>query len=193
MREDIAYTDAWNLEGYRRTTSGPDIYVVLTSGRTLIDLHGYRESMLSRVDLPFRVEYDRPIQFTSDVDETWYLYIHRLDDGVVILGARIEIIPPNVNERFVENAARFGRTVADAAKLPERAIDEAFDFAVIDATGTLRRAIGGIPLKTAAPEIPDRAAFVPLLHFDGDLFASFVQPVMSRSGQKVGVIRVLTT
>ena len=50
--------------------------------------------------------------------------------------------PPNVNERFVETAARFGSRVADATKLPERTVDEAFDFAVIDAKGTLRWAIG---------------------------------------------------
>jgi hypothetical protein len=29
MKEDLAYTDSWNLQGYRRTTSGPDIYLVV--------------------------------------------------------------------------------------------------------------------------------------------------------------------
>jgi hypothetical protein len=190
MREDLAYTDAWHLEGYRRTTTGPDVYVVLTSDGTLIDLHGYLKGMLARVSLPFGVEYDRPFRFTSDVAETWNLYVHPLNDGIVILGARTEISPPNVNERFVASAARFGRNVADAANVPERAIDEAFDVAIIDARGMLRWAIGGIPLKTAAPNIPDRPLFVPLLRADGDLFAPFIEPVTSRSGQKVGFIRV---
>jgi hypothetical protein len=99
MREDLAYTDAWHLEGYRRTTTGPDIYVVLTSDGTLIDLHGYLEGMLPRVFLPFGVEYDRPFRFTSDVAETWNLYVHSLSNGMVILGARSEISPPNVNAR----------------------------------------------------------------------------------------------
>jgi hypothetical protein len=78
MREDIAYTDGWNLEGYRRTTTGADIYTVLTSGGTVIDLQGYREGMLSRVSLPFHAEYDKALRFTSEVGETWNIYIHEL-------------------------------------------------------------------------------------------------------------------
>ena len=41
MREDIAFEDAWNLQGYRRTTEGPDIYVVVTKTGTVVDIHGY--------------------------------------------------------------------------------------------------------------------------------------------------------
>jgi hypothetical protein len=122
--ENIAYTEAWNLEGYRRTTSGPDIYVIETFNGTLIDLGGYEDGMLAHVSLPFRVEYDRPFSFESDVGETWNLYVHRLSDGVVVLGVRNDMAPPNVNERFVEAAARFGRDVSDATELPERAVDE---------------------------------------------------------------------
>jgi hypothetical protein len=190
MREDIAFSDAWSLEGYRRITSGPDIYLILTSKGTIIDVHGYQEGMLSRVSLPFGFDYDLPFQFTSDVGEKWNLYVHRLSDGIVILGARDDVTPPNINERFTRNVARFGSSVKDAAKTPERAIDEAFDFAVIDNGGALRWAIGGIPLKTSAPEIPNNAILAPLRHFGGNLYSAFVEPVTSESGQKVGVIRV---
>jgi hypothetical protein len=41
MLEDIAFEDAWNLQGYRRTTEGPDIYVVVTKTGTVVDTHGY--------------------------------------------------------------------------------------------------------------------------------------------------------
>jgi hypothetical protein len=190
MREDIAFSDAWNLEGYRRISSGPDIYVLLTSNGTLIDFHGYQQGMLSRVSFPFRFEYQRPFQFSSEVGEKWNLYVHRLSDGLVILGAREEISPPDINERFAKNAARFGSSVGEATKTPERAIDEVFDFAVLDSVGDVRWGMGGIPLKTAAPEIPDRATLAPVRHFSGSLYSSFVEPVTSKSGQTVGVIRV---
>src|SRR5216684_4385705 len=54
----------------------------------------------------------------------------------------------------------------------------------------VRWGMGGIPLKTTAPEIPDRATLAPVQHFNGNLYSWFVEPVTSKSGQKVGVIRV---
>jgi hypothetical protein len=51
-------------------------------------------------------------------------------------------------------------------------------------------ALEGYRFKTTAPEIPDGPVFVPLVRASGDLFASLIEPVTSRSGQKVGVIRV---
>ncbi|HKN00574.1 MAG TPA: ATP-binding protein [Candidatus Binataceae bacterium] len=189
LRDDIAFSDAWNLEGYRRITSAPEIYFVLTSNGTLVDLHGY-QGMLPKVSFPFRFEYDRPFQFTSDIGEKWNLYVHRLRDGLVILGVREAMTPPNINERFAKSAARFGSSAADATKTPERAIDEAFDFAIIDSDGTLRWGISGIPLKTAAPNIPDRAMLTPVQLLNGNLYSSFIEPVTSKSGQKVGLIRV---
>jgi len=189
LRNDIAFSDGWNLEGYRRITSAPEIYFVLTSNGTLVDFHGYK-GMLPKVSFPFRFEYDRPFQFTSDVGEMWNLYVHRLSDGLVILGVRDAMTPPNVNERFAKSAARFGGSAADALRTSERAIDEAFDFAIIDSDGTLRWGITGIPLKTAAPDIPDLAKLAPVQLLNGNLYSSFIEPVTSKSGQKVGLIRV---
>lgn len=190
MKEDIAYTDSWNLQGYRRTTSGPDIYLVVSEDGTLIDSHGYLPGMVARVSEPFGVEYDRPFRFKSEVGETWNLYVHKLTDGLVILGARAEITPGDIAARFTANADRFGRSVSDALATPERAIDEAFDCAVIDARGTLRWAIGGIPLKSAIPEIPDRSTLIPARQIGDSYYSIFLQPVKSRSGRKVGIISV---
>ena len=58
---------------------------------TLIDTHGYLRGMVSQVSLPFAFEYDHPVRFLSDVGEDWNLYVHKLRDGVVVLGARKEI------------------------------------------------------------------------------------------------------
>ena len=189
LRDDLAFSDSWNLEGYRRITSAPEIYLVLTSEGTLIDFHGH-QGVLPKVSLPFQFEYDHPFQFTSDVGEKWNLYVHQLTDGLVILGVRDAMTPPNLSERFAKSAARFGASTADATTTPERAIDEAFDFAIIDNHGTLLWGISGIPLKTAAPIIPDRAMIAPLQFLSGDLYSSFIEPVTSKSGQRVGLIRV---
>jgi schlafen family protein len=189
MKQDIAFNDSWNLEGYRRTSTGANIYVVLAENGTLIDTEGYLKGMVDHVSMPFRFEYERPFQVASDIGEVWNLYVHRLNDGLVILGARVRTAPPDVAQRFVPSATRFGNKVGDALGTPERAIDEAFDYAVIDAGGNLRWAIGGIPLKTAPPEIPDHATPTPVWDIDGSLYSGFIEPVTSKSGRKVGVIR----
>ena len=59
MRDQIAFSETWNLQGYRRTTEGPDIYILMAKNGTLIDTHGYLRGMLSQVSLPVRFEYDR--------------------------------------------------------------------------------------------------------------------------------------
>jgi|HubBroStandDraft_5_1064220.scaffolds.fasta_scaffold296248_1 hypothetical protein len=76
MKQDIAFTDSWNLQGYRRTSTGADIYVVLADNGTLIDTGGYLKGMVSHVSMPFRFEYERPFQVASDIGEIWSLYVH---------------------------------------------------------------------------------------------------------------------
>src|ERR1700680_630663 len=49
MKQDIAFNDSWNLEGYRRTSTGADIYVVLAENGTLVDTGGYLKGMVSHV------------------------------------------------------------------------------------------------------------------------------------------------
>src|SRR6516165_4734356 len=181
LRDAIAFEDAWNLQGYRRSTEGPDTYFILTATGTVVDTHGYLFAMLGQVSLPFRFEFERPLKFSSEVGEAWTLFVHKLRDGMVILGVRAEVTPENLQERFSVNASRFGSTVADAADTRERAIDESFDWAVIDLNGNVRWAIGGIPMKSSVPEIPDDPALLSARQIGTGYYASFVQPVKSRS------------
>jgi hypothetical protein len=149
MKKDIAFNDSWNLEGYHRTSTAAPNYLVLAENGTLVDTEGFLKGMVTHVSMPFRFEYGRPFRVASDVGEVWSLYVQRLNDGLVILGAREGTAPADTAQRFVTSAARFGNKLGDALNTPERSIDEAFDYAVIDSSGNLRRAFGGIPLKTA--------------------------------------------
>jgi hypothetical protein len=108
----------------------------------------------------------------------------------VILGVRAETAPENLQERFTANALRFGTNVANAVNTPERAIDESFDWAIIDSNRMVRWAIGGIPMKSAVPEIPDNPVLMPAHQIGTGYYSTFVEPVKSRSSGKVGVISV---
>jgi hypothetical protein len=191
MRESISFTDTWHLEGYRRTTEGPDIYLMMSKSGTLIDTHGYLpEMMLSQVSLPLPFDFDRPIRVSSDLNEAWNLYVHKLNDGFVVLGVRDEITPAHVEDQFAAAAAHFGNSVADALRVPERAINEGFDYAVVDAEGSLRWAIGGIPLKASAPSIPFKPILGPVQESAGKLYIALTDPIVLQSGRTIGLIKV---
>jgi hypothetical protein len=194
LRDQIAFANAWNLEPYRRTSEGPDTYIVVASNGTLIDVAGYFLGMLlSNVSLPpgIRDNPNRVVPFVSDVGERWNLYLHPLSDrGIVILGVRSEVALENLEQLFAQNAARFGTTIGEALHTPERAIHESVEYAIIDANGVLRWAIGGIPLKAAVADIPDHSTLVPVRHVAEKVYSTFLDPIVSQSGMRVGLISV---
>jgi hypothetical protein len=114
MRDDIVSTDPWNLEGYRNSTSGPDTYIVVAANGTLIDTHGFQSKMLSIASVPFPHKVDQLVKYTSDIEENWNLYVHKLTDGFLILGVLDQDAPAHLEERFAETSARFGFSVASA-------------------------------------------------------------------------------
>ncbi len=194
LRDQIAFQDTWNLQGYRRTSEAPENYLVMERNGTLIDTHPDTTvglpGMILHVSLPFAVEYDSPIHYMSDVGEDWSLYVHKLRDGLVVLGVRKEEIPKDMNRRFALNAALFGTSVEEAKETPERKIDEAFDYAIIDKDGILVSVMGGIPLKTPPPAMPTAATLASIRQLDGEKYAVYLDPIVSRSGSEVGLISV---
>jgi len=78
----------------------------------------------------------------------------------------------------------------EASRTPERAIHEAFDFAVIDAEGNLLRAMGGIPMKVLPPDIPPKPKLVPVRRIEDKIYAAFLEPIESKSGSAVGLVSV---
>src|ERR1039458_8290880 len=57
---------------------------------------------------------------TSEVGEEWLFNVHRLTDGMAIVGARSGGLPANVERRIEADAKRFGGSVAEALRVKER-------------------------------------------------------------------------
>ncbi len=70
--------------------------------------------MTARVSVPFEIDYDRPFRKTSEVGEEWLFCVRKLKDGMVILGARTDGLPGDVEGRIEADAKRFGGSVAEA-------------------------------------------------------------------------------
>jgi hypothetical protein len=157
LKEDIAFRSSWDLTGYRRTSQvKADVFVVLSGTGTVIDAVGYVQGMITKVSFPFSFDFDHPFRARSDVGEGWLFCVHKLEDGIAILGARDDGLPADAEQRIQRNSSRFGNTLADAMRVKERSIDLLFDYAVIDANGVLRRTIEEIPVKATAPEEPPK-------------------------------------
>jgi hypothetical protein len=186
--KSIAFEDHWNLQGYRRS-GGPDDYLLMAQNGTVIDAEGdYIREMNLHVSLPFALEYDHPISFLSDVGEDWNMYVHKLSDGIVVIGVRKDETPEGISERFASSAAQFGASVDEAMRTSDRKIDEAFDFAIIDNNQILLRAYGGIPLKISSIAMSASMTFA-RVHLDkGETQDVFLEPVKSKSGSVVGFI-----
>lgn len=189
VREAIAFRDKWDLEGYRRTTEVvAGTYFIVTPAGTLIDIIGHPEDLLGRVSLPFHFDYGRSFRAISDVGEDWVMYVHKLTDGMAVLGVRVTVLPEDLERRFKSGAALFGNTIAEASRVPERKIDEALDYGVIDANGIVRSAVGGIPFETTPPQIPNSPIFSPARQVGDRLYAALIDPIVSRTGRPVGMI-----
>jgi hypothetical protein len=188
MCESIAFEDHWNLQGYRRT-EGPNDYLLMAQNGTLIDTDGeYIREINLHVSPPFALVYDHRVSYLSDVGEDWNLYVHKLNDGIVVLGVRRDETPEGINERFASSAAQFGASVEEATRTSERKIDEAFDFAIIDNNQILLKAFGGIPLKTSPLAISASPTFARVHLVNGKTWDVFLEPVKSKSGSAVGLI-----
>jgi hypothetical protein len=192
VREDIAFGSKWDLLGYRRTTreGAADSILIVSSGGTIVDASNYVAGMTARVSVPFEIDYDRPFRKTSEVGEEWLFCVRKLKDGMVILGARTDGLPGDVEGRIEADAKRFGGSVAEALLVKERSIDELFDYAIIDGDGVLRETNSAIPLKIDAPKIPAMPVFHPVQIIDGALYSVLEDPLVDKSGHAVGTIRI---
>jgi hypothetical protein len=192
VREDIAFKSSWDLVGYRRTTSegAADSVLIVSKGGTIVDASNYVPGMTGRVSIPFKTDFDRPFHVTSELGEQWLVDVRRLIDGTVILGARVDGLPIDVESRIETNAKHFGGTVADALRVKERSIDELFDYAILDANGILRETNSAIPLETDPPAVPATPIFSPVQEIDGALYAVLEDPLVDKSGRPVGIVRV---
>ncbi len=145
----LASCPSGNLTRYRQAEFDAGHYYIIGNDGTLVDIEGFLDDLDLRVVLPGQ----GPGLLTMTVPETgetWRLVIKRLDGGVVILG----VSPPeditNVDDRLRTNADRFGGSIAEAMRVAVNEIDRNLDYALVDDTGRIRRALGGIPLKVAA-------------------------------------------
>jgi hypothetical protein len=190
LRHEVNYTTNWNLKKFRQADwTAPGCYVFSTNGLVL-DIEGFVAGLVYHVTLPEGLAYGAPTNITSGVGETWRILAKKLRGGVAILGTPQPTAPPNADALLQENATQFGTSIEEAARIRARDIDRNVDYAVVDDSGVLRSAIGGIPLRTTPPR--GQSASNPTFHLlsGGKDYAVYCPPVLDAAGNIVGLMAI---
>lgn len=124
-------------------------YVVGMNG-TILDLEGTQAGIVGRVTLPLETVFQAPQTFVSPFGETWRMFAEKLNGGTVIVGVAEPSDLADPDAKLLANAAKFGASLADAVRLNPKKVDRVIDYAIIDSTGNLRKADGGLPLLAAS-------------------------------------------
>ncbi len=166
--DDINYNGKWNLTGYRRSTPEAPTYYIVTADGFLVDIEGLVSEMIPPVRIPAGLIYDQPFSVISEIGEQWRLFARRVHGGLVIVGVPLSDSHPGVDDRLKSNVQPFGATIDSAAEVTERQVDLTIEYAVIDDSGRLQNAAGGIPLSTNPAAINQFSGHGSLVTLDGD-------------------------
>ena len=109
------------------------------------------------------------------------------------MGAPLADAPTDLDKRLSENIGRFGASLEEASRTRARDVDGALDYAVVDGTGQLRSAAGGIPLQTDSDSRGTDLTGSAKRAVNGAFYMGLSSPVVDRSGHPVGRIVVFRT
>jgi hypothetical protein len=189
VRRELRYESRWELTRLRQSDLGGGYYIVDASG-LIIDVEGFAADLTFRADV---TELQPGIHSLTVplTNETWRLLVAPVKGGRVILG----VSPPGditgVDDRLQKNAKRFGESLERATRVTPSDIDRNLYYAVLDDRGSVRFAIGGIPLrlveypKSPIDEVEEVAGRSTLP------YALLSVPFVSASGKTVGTITAL--
>src|ERR1700730_40698 len=183
--DEINYRTKWDLAGYRRSNPEAPKYFVITTDGFLVDTAGFVKGMLPPVSLPAGLMYDRPFNIVSKVAEPWRLIAKRVRGGSVILGVSLYDSHSDVDDRLRINFPPFGATIDSAAEVTDRQVDLIIAYAVIDDSGTLRTAAGGIPLSTNPKAVDPFRGHTSFITLDGDPYFTISRQITDGANRDV--------
>jgi hypothetical protein len=189
VRQELGYENHWELTRLRQSDLGGRYYIVDASG-LIIDVEGFAADLTFRADVTNLQPGIHSVTVPL-TNETWRLLVAPVKGGRVALG----VSPPEditgVDGRLQENAKRFGESLERATRVTPSDIDRNLYYAVLDDRGSVRFAIGGIPLrlveypKSPIDEVEEVAGRSTLA------YAILSVPFVSASGKTVGTITAL--
>jgi hypothetical protein len=191
LKKELAYEAKWNLTGFRRADINVPSFCVLTRRGLIVEIEGFVPGLISQVQMPQNSTYDRPRTITTETGESWRLLSRRVNGGTVVLGVVEPDDLTSVDNMLLANAQKFGGTLEDAMKVNARQTDQPVEYTVLDDSGALKYAIGGVPLEAMpAFPVPTHTLVREINNLAGRDYALYSTPVLDSSHNPVGTILI---
>lgn len=190
IKNQIAYRDAWNLEGYRRASiSAPGWYVLTTNG-LIIDIEGFLPEFFPIAKVLDETVVLGPKTIIPETGEKWRIYGKRLDGGILVVGAQGDGDLASLDNKLKENAGRFGSTLAQAEKTDSRNVDFDIDYAILEDSGQLVSDWGGVPLRIDPAFLQQFSKGEVRTGIGTRSYVIFSTPIIDTHGGQVGSILI---
>jgi Putative DNA-binding domain len=190
LKTELDYTTKWDLKKFRQADwDAPGCYVFDRNG-LLLDIETFVPSLLGQVTLPGELNYETPTNIMSEIGESWRILGRKIRGGVVLVGISQTNNMSDVDGVLRDNAKEFGTTIEEASKVRSRDINKNVDYCVIDASGNLQSATGGIPLRTTSRLANIKADSTIHLTLNGRHYSVFSTPILDISSNSVGSIAI---
>jgi hypothetical protein len=191
LEEELGDGASWNLRKFRQSDwTAPGCFLYTTNG-LLLDIEGFVPGFLPPVSLPNRLAAGTPFDFTSAAGEKWRILEEKIEGGTVLLQTEPATNGTDSADFLLLDALpAFGSSIKQAAQVRPRDVNRNVDFAVIDDTGGVRFAIGGVPLQMKwAPEsvsVPTMTNFTA----QGKGYSVLMTTVTNSAGKPLGVLSI---
>lgn len=185
----LSYSERWDLTHFRQGELFASHYFVIDADGFLIYMKGFFPQLQIHVAPTTSVVGLQTVNVPK-TGESWRILVHRLRDGILILGVLFPKDITQVDERMVKNAKHFGDSIAEAVHVKTAMIDNTLDYVLIDDTGRLLAATGGIPLKVI--DLPNLVAgqMNEITPDNGQSYAIMTMPFIDQSAHDFGKIVV---
>ena len=194
IRQELAFTNSWNLGGFRRAEFASGDYFIFTQDGFHIEMGEFIPGIIERVALSDDSIYEKPTTVTTPVGEKWRLFGKKLHGGRVVVGildlddALRDLA--RADQTIVNEAAKFGQTLDEAKQVRTRNIASTLDYAVVDDSGRLEVSTDFVPLRILSGPILNAVDRESSVKIGGKSYFLLQDPILDTSGKSRGRIVV---
>jgi hypothetical protein len=190
INRGIGYSSKWNLKEFRQADwQAPSAFIFATNG-VLVEVDGFTPGLMPPVSLPSGLDYGHPKNYVSGIGETWRLLAKRIQGGTVILGVSYVYNLAIDDEKLLSEANKFGATLETASNIHTRDIATEIEYCVVDDSGDLQYAIGGIPVKAETTILTTTSTQLRNVVVDVNSYSLYTMPILDSSNSPVGTITI---
>ena len=156
----------------------------------MIDIEGFASGFSFPVAAPAVALSGSPVTFVSELGEKWHLFHKKVQGGWILLGLLDDPLTNKPDQLLIANAEKFGSTLKEALRTESREINWNVDYAVVDDSGFLRFAAGGVPLRVDQRYFDRFPNGGSVINLTAQTYAIFSRSITDTHGRVVGHIIV---